>query len=248
MTANPQLHPLEFNAKTNEPFLRLRKHKNIILTPPRWEDASSLVSILNDPPVHEWLAGPPYPYTLDHGNEFIGLKRNIAEQILKELEDAKDDPTLKIVKECPVSFLREIKEDGSDVFIGSLGISTCLYGELMGPDGVDWENKKKLEDENNSLKTGDARIIWCFGDYLAASHHRQGIMTDAVDTVLHDWAISHMNVRHMLLTVFEGNVGSVKVFLKNGFKIKATHKDYKENKGKMRSVHVLEWNYAEVYE
>ena len=99
----------------------------------------------------------------DHGNEFIGLKRNVAEEILKELEDAKDDPTLKIVKECPVSYLREVKEDGSDVFIGSLSISTCVHGELMGPDGVDWENKKKQEDENNSLKTGDARIVWCFG-------------------------------------------------------------------------------------
>jgi hypothetical protein len=100
----------------------------------------------------------------DHGNEFIGLKRNLVEETLKELkEDAKDDPTLKIVKECPVSFLREVKEDGSDVFIGSLDITTCIYGELMGPDGVDWENKKKLEDENNSLKAGDARIVWCFG-------------------------------------------------------------------------------------
>lgn len=68
-------------------------------------------------------------------------------------------------------------------------------------------------------------------------------MTDAVDTVLHDWAIPRMNVRHMLLAVFEGNVGSVKVFLKNGFKIKATYKDFKEVKGKIRSVHVLEWKY-----
>ena len=83
---------------------------------------------------------------------------------MKELEDAKDDPTLKIVKECPVSFLREVKEDGSDVIIGRLSITTCLYGQLMGPDGVvDWENKKKLEDENNSLKAGDARIVWSFG-------------------------------------------------------------------------------------
>ena len=58
---NPQLYPLEINAKTKEPFLRLRKHKNIILTPPRCEDAS----ILNDPPVHEWLPGPQaYPCTL----------------------------------------------------------------------------------------------------------------------------------------------------------------------------------------
>jgi hypothetical protein len=99
----------------------------------------------------------------DHGNEFIGLRKNLAEETLKELEDAKDDPTLKIVKGCPVSFLREVKEDGSDVFIGSLDITTCLYGEVMGPDGVvDWENKKKLEDENKSLEAGDAQIVWCF--------------------------------------------------------------------------------------
>jgi len=180
----------------------------------------------------------------DHGNEFIGLKRNIAEEMLKELEDAKDDPTLKIVKECPVSYLREVKEDGSEVFIGSLGINTCIYGEFMGTDGIDWENKKKLEDENNSLKAGDARIVWC----LAASHHRQGIMTDAVDTVLHDWAIPRMNVRHMLVTVFEGNEGSVKVFLRNGFKIKATYKDYVELKGKIRGVNVLEWKYSDLDE
>ena len=73
-------------------------------------------------------------------------------------------------------------------------------------------------------------------------------MTDAVDTVLHDWAIPRMNVRHMLLAVFEGNVGSVKVFLRNGFKIKATYKDYKEVKGKMRGVHVLEWKYTDINE
>lgn len=99
----------------------------------------------------------------DHGNEFIGLKRNLMEETLKELEDAKDDPTLKIVKHCLVSYLREVKEDGSDVFIGSVEITTCKNGELMGPDGVDWENKKKKEDENNSLKAGDTRIVWCFG-------------------------------------------------------------------------------------
>ena len=85
------------------------------------------------------------------------------EKILKELEDAKDDLTLKIVKQCPVTFLREVKEGGTDIFIGSLTITPCIHGELMGPDGVDWENKKKREDENNNLKAGDPRILWCFG-------------------------------------------------------------------------------------
>jgi len=241
---NPQLYPLEINVKTKEPFLRLRKHKNIILTAPRWEDAPCLVPILNDPPVHEWLMGPPYPYTLEHGNEFIGLIRSQVEETLKELENVKDDSTLKIVKRCPVSFLREVNEDGTDVFIGSITITTAVHGELMGPDGVDWENKKKREEENNSLEVGDPRIIWCFGDYLAASHHRQGIMTDAVNTVLHDWAIPRMNVRHMLVSAFEGNDGSVKVFLKNGFKMKATYKDHYEVKGKMRGLDFLEWIYG----
>ena len=92
------------------------------------------------------------------------MERNLAEETLKELEDARDDPTLKIVKECPVSYLREVKEDGTDVFIGSLAIMTSVYGQLLGPDGVDWENKRKREDEDNSLKAGasDARIVWYF--------------------------------------------------------------------------------------
>ena len=139
-----------------------------------------------------------------------------------------------------MSYLREVKKgDGSDIFIGSLAIITCLYGELMGSDGVvDWENKKKLEDENKSLKAGDApsRIgkpsltcirykasdIHPLPDYLAASHHRQGIMADAVDTVLHNWAIPRMNVRHMLVAMFKSNEGSVKVFLSNGFQMEVT--------------------------
>ena len=85
------------------------------------------------------------------------------EETLKELEDEKDNPTLKMVKRCPVSFLREVKEDGTEVFIGSLAIHTNVHGELMNPDGVDWENKKKWEEENNKLEAGDPRIIWCFG-------------------------------------------------------------------------------------
>lgn len=59
-----QLHPLEINSKTQEPFLRLRKHKNIILTPIREEDAPDLVPIFNDPRVYEWLLRTPFPYSL----------------------------------------------------------------------------------------------------------------------------------------------------------------------------------------
>ena len=66
-------------------------------------------------------------------------------------------------------------------------------------------------------------------------------MTDAVDTLLHEWAIPRMNVRHVMVAIFVGNEGNVKVFLRNGFKMINTIENYKEIRGKMRGLHVMEW-------
>lgn len=57
-----QLHPLQLNPHTGEPFLRLKSHPNIILTPPRLSDVAYSLEYLNDARVHEWLQGPPFPY------------------------------------------------------------------------------------------------------------------------------------------------------------------------------------------
>lgn len=54
--------PFEFDEKTKEPFIRLAKHPNIIITPPRLSDAPALINLLNDERVVEWLSGPPFPY------------------------------------------------------------------------------------------------------------------------------------------------------------------------------------------
>jgi len=69
-------------------------------------------------------------------------------------------------------------------------------------------------------------------------------MTDAVGTVLHEWAIPRMGVRHMWVSTFTGNEGSVKVFLKNGFKLIGTYEQHAEIKGKMRGLNLLEWRYT----
>jgi len=68
-----QFIPLEVNHTSNEPFLRLHKHKNIILTPARWEDAPLLVPFFNDPSIHEWLLSPPVPFHLGKSNQPISL-------------------------------------------------------------------------------------------------------------------------------------------------------------------------------
>lgn len=67
-------------------------------------------------------------------------------------------------------------------------------------------------------------------------------MPDALGTLLHQWAIPRMGVRHILVTAFEGNKGSVKVLEKNGFTLTRTVKDHNEARGKKRTIHVLEWN------
>lgn len=74
-----------------------------------------------------------------------------------------DIPTPIIVGHCPVRSLREVKDDGTDIFIGDLGVIRCTHGELMGSGGVDWANKKALEERNNSIAVGDPSIIWSMG-------------------------------------------------------------------------------------
>jgi hypothetical protein len=60
---NPQLTPLEVNPLTGEPFLRSRKHKNIIITPPRETDKEAYIRILSDPKVYQMLRSAPVPFT-----------------------------------------------------------------------------------------------------------------------------------------------------------------------------------------
>jgi RimJ/RimL family protein N-acetyltransferase len=70
-------------------------------------------------------------------------------------------------------------------------------------------------------------------------------MSDAVNTVLQDWGIPRMNIRHMRVSTLAGNEASVKVFLKNGFKLIGTYEDHVEVKGKVRGLNLLEWKYEE---
>ncbi|CAA7268036.1 unnamed protein product [Cyclocybe aegerita] len=131
--APDQLFPLEVNPRTQEPFLRLRKHKNIILTPMRWEDASSLVPLFND----------KRPYTkltpTEDAEERLQKHKPPSDVILQELKDAQGSETLKMVNGAPVSYIRELQEDGSDIFLGNIAIGRCFHGELMGTNTIDWE-------------------------------------------------------------------------------------------------------------
>jgi RimJ/RimL family protein N-acetyltransferase len=61
-----------------------------------------------------------------------------------------------------------------------------------------------------------SQIDALLADYLAASHHRQGIMTAVVAALLKAWIVPRCNARIIRAYTFVGNHGSVKVFQNNG--------------------------------
>jgi hypothetical protein len=56
------MNPIQFNEKSGEPFIPLKSHSDIILTPLRFDDVPRMVEMLNDQKIIKWFDGPPYPY------------------------------------------------------------------------------------------------------------------------------------------------------------------------------------------
>lgn len=55
--------------------------------------------------------------------------------------------------------------------------------------------------------------------YLRPTHQSLGITTSALHTLLHSWFIPHMNAHTIHACAFEHNLGSKRVFEKNGFRV-----------------------------
>ncbi|KAF9229044.1 hypothetical protein BS17DRAFT_688481 [Gyrodon lividus] len=242
MTRN-QLYPLGENRQTGEAFLRLpTPNDNIILTPPRLSDEKCLAPIINDPRVSAWLEGPPIPYRDEYAPEWIALIKGQSEGILEELKEEErlnPDGPLKLVGGCPVRHIREVLPDGTDVYLGDIGINRAQLEEVLDP-----EERKRAVEENNSKPVGDPSIVWTFGDYLAPSHHGRGIMTAAMTTILNGWAIPRMGVRIMTGYTFSENKGSQRVFEKSGFVWKRTLDNGKVVRGERKTLNYLEWRHT----
>ncbi|KAG6332772.1 hypothetical protein ID866_6317 [Astraeus odoratus] len=241
--AGSQLCPLEINPRTGEPFLRLPPpNENIIITPPRSSDASCFGPIINDSCVWQWLEAPPIPYTDEHAAvwlEMIMEKSKIVLELYKE-QRSKPDGSLKLVDGCPVRHIREVLPDGTDIYLGDIGILRAPLEEIADP-----EERKKQVEINENKQVGDPSIIWTFGDYLAPSHHGRGIMSAAMRLILYSWAIPRMGVRRMVGYTFEGNQGSVRVFEKSGFVLKSVLDNGKTVRGERKRLNYLEWTYEE---
>jgi hypothetical protein len=85
---------------------------------------------------------------------------------MKELYDAANAgvPSPVTASGCPVSSLREVQLDGTDVLIGSCALIRSGFHEV--PETDERERSKK---ENNARPVGNPHIIWSFGGMLPSS-------------------------------------------------------------------------------
>jgi len=236
---------LQFDATTQEPYLALSSpHDNIRITPPRLSDVPWLVVYHNDPRVYTHLSGPPFPHEAHHAEEFTRQIKEEAERIYADIRPRLEDPTSTLFAPgSPVRSIREVQPDGTQLFIGDIGIQRNSFIEIE-----DEEERAKLVEENNAKPVGDPTIQWCFGDFLAPSHHNKGIMSSAIRTIVDDWAVPYMNAHHIIATAFVDNIGSQRVFTKNGFKAKGTAettKDLSYRGRTIKTIAVFEWKAEE---
>lgn len=228
---------LQYNPHTGEPFIRLASpHDNLVLTPPRLSDAAALHAMMQDPRVYKTLAGPPYPYRESDATAWLAL---ITQQAADALREWHAGGGAQPASACPVRYIREVRADGTDVFLGDIDVHRCAY-----PDVQDAAAQARLAAQNAARAPGDPAIEWCIGDCLVAEYHGRGIMSAALAALMQHWVVPCMRARVMRVEAFEGNIGSVKVFEKNRFVLEeeTVHSNKVTNCGTVvTGYHILWW-------
>ena len=157
MSTDHNLRPLLVEPETDEPYLRLPKPlHNIIITPPRLTDAEALAGILSNNEVAKWLTFIPQPYGINEAEEWLTFSKAQTDELLQNLRQAGSEATF--VDSCPVRTLREVRSDGSQVMIGSIGIGRSSFSFLESD-----EKRMQTAEDNMEKALGDPEITWEIG-------------------------------------------------------------------------------------
>jgi hypothetical protein len=146
---------IQYSATTGEPFLRLpAPFSNIIVTPPRMSDVEPSVAIMGDPAVAQWMGriGPGSTYTTARAEAWLTALKAQTDAMVEELRGAGP------VSGCPLRHIREERADGTDVFIGDVGLVRSSWTEVL-----DAEQRRRFVAENNARAAGDPEIAWHVG-------------------------------------------------------------------------------------
>jgi hypothetical protein len=102
----------------------------------------------------------------EHAKAWFAFVQARSNAILGQLEAAKDAQDLITVDECPVRAIREVMENGEEVYLGDISMQRCIDGKLLAVlAGVQAEEDEiaRYSEENSRRSIGDPEIIWDFG-------------------------------------------------------------------------------------
>lgn len=119
---------------TREIYIALPSPRaSIRVTPPRVEqhDLDQTVDMMNSPSVYPQL-GDPYPYTEQDAIDFLSKHKErciniIMHEILPKLASEEQEETEFVLSGSPVMSIREVQENGLDVYIGYIKIQRNMY-------------------------------------------------------------------------------------------------------------------------
>lgn len=158
---------LKFDEATGEPYIQLpAPHNSIRLTPPRLTDAPANTAIMRDPAIYFNLIGPPFPFHEQDAIDFITSVQAWTTPVVEELERVRAENGGELSDDwvaaaCPFKAIREMKEDGTDVYIGDLMMARSGYEDLgVAPDDPE---RKRTTEENMARPKGDPEIVWTIG-------------------------------------------------------------------------------------
>ncbi|KAJ7614435.1 hypothetical protein FB45DRAFT_873962 [Roridomyces roridus] len=95
----------------------------------------------------------------------------------------------------PFDVVREIKEDGSEAYVGQVTF------------GVD-EHTKRTTPVPEGLEEWRIEVVCEIGAVLNLEYHNRGIASAAVRTILHDWAVPQMGATEIHAGCFQSNISS----------------------------------------
>lgn len=111
-------------------------------------------------------------WSAEHAKTWFTFAQGYSKVVLSKLDAARDAPELITVNACPVRAIREVKENGEEIYLGDVGIDRCMDGKLLALSAgaqADDEQAARYQEENCGRSAGDPKIIWDFGGTLGNS-------------------------------------------------------------------------------
>ncbi|KAJ7696954.1 hypothetical protein B0H17DRAFT_928851 [Mycena rosella] len=194
--------PILFRAD-GEPYIPLpAPFERFYLGVMRHWDTPHDVAMMNDIRVARTLVGPPFPLPVRASKNWLLKERRDVTAIFAAYAEGKFLPA----GTAPFSILRELKPDGSEVYVGQVTVFYC------------GDDTKRLTPVNAAWEEWRTRTkVWEIGAAIHPDYQRTGLATAAVDVFMHQWVIPQMGATELRAQCFASNLGSVKLWQKYGF-------------------------------